>query len=246
MKILDELLKETRTIYEKADTDGLFPSENFKEASLRMLARMEESSLSLRERTYNATTTVQEFIALFKGLSQRIMHLSVRVKDLRACLISTSEKERRQRRAGEDGQTVHANDSCASDASMSWLTSIDSSIDLEPSPSSQPASDSLDSHHGQAVSCSAALSESNQSVDHLRESIAQIGEGCRQGVDADVVAPRNNPSRSSTLNTLVDKPPRGLFYKTLDRFRGWMFIRPAKDTQDGTPLDDQDVARLPV
>lgn len=48
---------------------------------------MEESSLSLRERTYNATTTVQEFIALFKGLSQRIMHLSVRVKDLRACLI---------------------------------------------------------------------------------------------------------------------------------------------------------------
>jgi hypothetical protein len=48
---------------------------------------MEESGASLRESTYNATTTVQEYQALFKGLSQRIMHLAVRVKGLRACLI---------------------------------------------------------------------------------------------------------------------------------------------------------------
>ncbi|KIK04126.1 hypothetical protein K443DRAFT_93835 [Laccaria amethystina LaAM-08-1] len=248
MKILDELLKETRTIYEKADADGLFPSENFKEASLRMLGRMEESSVSLRERTYNATTTVQEFVALFKGLSQRIMHLSVRVKDLRACLISTSEKERRQRRGGEDG-LVHMNDSCASDASISWLTSIDSSINLDTNSSSQQAADSLDRQQGQAAFRPAALSESNQSVDRLRESLAQMGEGCPnvfKGVDADVVAPRNNPSRSSTLTTLIDTSPRGLFYKTLDRFRGWTFLRPGKDTLDATPLDDQDVARLPV
>lgn len=45
MKILDELLKETRTIYEKADADGLFPSQNFKEASLRMLARYVKKSI---------------------------------------------------------------------------------------------------------------------------------------------------------------------------------------------------------
>ena len=32
----------------------------------------------------------------------------------------------------------------------------------------------------------------------------------------------------------------------VDRFRGWMFIRPAKDTLDATPLEDQDVAQLPV
>ena len=39
MKILDELLQETRTIYEKADADGLFPSDAFRRTSLTMLAR---------------------------------------------------------------------------------------------------------------------------------------------------------------------------------------------------------------
>ena len=37
MKILDELLKETRTIFEIADADGLFPSDAFRKTSLTML-----------------------------------------------------------------------------------------------------------------------------------------------------------------------------------------------------------------
>ena len=38
MKILDELLKETRSIYEKADADDLFPSGDFREITLTRLS----------------------------------------------------------------------------------------------------------------------------------------------------------------------------------------------------------------
>ena len=48
---------------------------------------MEDFGASLRESTYNATTAVQEYLALFKGLSRSIMQLSDSVKNLRACLI---------------------------------------------------------------------------------------------------------------------------------------------------------------
>ena len=48
---------------------------------------MEKFGASLRESTYNATTVVQEYLALLNGLSRRIMDISVRVKDLRASLI---------------------------------------------------------------------------------------------------------------------------------------------------------------
>ena len=47
---------------------------------------MEQRSLPLRKDTYNATTVIHEFLALFSGLSLRIMQLSYRVKKLRACL----------------------------------------------------------------------------------------------------------------------------------------------------------------
>ena len=39
MKILDDLLRETRQIYEQADAENLFPSEIFREISKAMLAR---------------------------------------------------------------------------------------------------------------------------------------------------------------------------------------------------------------
>ena len=39
MKILDDLLRETRQIYEQADTENLFPSEIFQKISKSMLAR---------------------------------------------------------------------------------------------------------------------------------------------------------------------------------------------------------------
>ena len=47
---------------------------------------MEQRSLPLRKGTYNATTGIHEFLALFNGLSLRIMQLSYRVKKLRAYL----------------------------------------------------------------------------------------------------------------------------------------------------------------
>ena len=47
---------------------------------------MEQHSLPLHKGTYNATTVIHEFLALFNGLSLRIMQLSYHVKKLRACL----------------------------------------------------------------------------------------------------------------------------------------------------------------
>jgi len=47
MKILDELLTETRTIYEKANADDLFPSDNFRKSSLTTLARYVKNPISL-------------------------------------------------------------------------------------------------------------------------------------------------------------------------------------------------------
>ena len=47
---------------------------------------MEQRSHPLREGTYNATTAILEFLALFNGLSLHIRQLSYRVKKLRACL----------------------------------------------------------------------------------------------------------------------------------------------------------------
>ena len=43
MKVLDELLKETRTIYEKAEADDLFPSGDFREISLSTLTECVEN-----------------------------------------------------------------------------------------------------------------------------------------------------------------------------------------------------------
>ena len=45
MKILDGLLRETQQIYEQADAENLFPSENFRKISKSMLARYAEKPM---------------------------------------------------------------------------------------------------------------------------------------------------------------------------------------------------------
>ena len=45
MKILDELLRETRQIYEQADSENLFPSDFFRKISKSMLVRCVEKSI---------------------------------------------------------------------------------------------------------------------------------------------------------------------------------------------------------
>ena len=45
MKILDELLRETRQIYEQADSENIFPSDFFRKISKSMLVRCVEKSI---------------------------------------------------------------------------------------------------------------------------------------------------------------------------------------------------------
>ncbi|EDR13148.1 uncharacterized protein LACBIDRAFT_308683 [Laccaria bicolor S238N-H82] len=159
MKFLDDLLKETQQIYEQAETENLFPSEKFRKISKSMLASMEQRSLPLRKGTYNATTVIHEFLALFNGLSLRIIQLSYRVKKLRACLHATSEIERSKRRHGSRAPLDNGG---ADDTSVLLLMSIDPSFDPESvhCPSNQEFGGSSDPRQGQIASCPTAELES--------------------------------------------------------------------------------------
>lgn len=257
MKILDELLKETRSIYEKANADNLFPSDDFREVSLITLteyvdwvrhgvsllifvSRIEESSASLRESTYNARTTFQEYVALFRGLSRGIIHLADCVKDLQACLISTSERERRQRQVGGMGHS--ANNLSMSDT----LTSIDSTVNTERSSRAQQVGHSSSRN---PTSCSPAL---NEPLDSLRESLVRLGEVHSQDVDqVDTSGIRISSDAPETINDL-NRPPtpaeektQNIFCKTLDRLSGWMRALPDKGTPDAS-VQDYDISGLLV
>jgi len=62
---------------------------------------------------------------------------------------------------------------------MSWLTSIDSSIDSESEP--PLGNRGLEMRHDQCASSLAALNEPDQSVDCLTESLPHLREGYREG-----------------------------------------------------------------
>lgn len=252
MKILDDLLKETRTIYEKADGDGLFPSDAFRRTSLTMLARAEDTGASLRESTYNATTVVQEYLALFRGLSRNIMQLSDRVKKLRACLISTSEKKRRRRQAGNAEQTAHMSDSVTTDTSMSWLTSIDPSVDPEERSLRSEQVNRGSDRRGRSISCPPALSESSISVDCLRVNVGGMRKHHSQDVDQDDTGINSSVTLSETVDnlsrtsTVIDTPVQAILHKTLGHFCDWTTSIHPSDYILDAPTHDHDIARLPV
>lgn len=132
------------------------------------------------------------------------MQLSDRVKNLRACLIvrvspsnifctneyqlriydqSTSEKNRRRRQAGNAEQTAQTGHSVTTDASMSWLTSIDPSVDpKERSLRSQQVNRGSERRRRRSTSCPPVLSESSISVDCLRENVGGLRKHHCQGL----------------------------------------------------------------
>ncbi|KAF9463065.1 hypothetical protein BDZ94DRAFT_1259982 [Collybia nuda] len=97
MKILDDLLRETKDIYVKAEAEGLLPGTLFRRQVCQQLTCFERSSDNLREDAYQATTPVDEYIGLMKGLSSKIIRISHDVKKLRSLLITTSQLERLRR-----------------------------------------------------------------------------------------------------------------------------------------------------
>ena len=85
--------------------------------------RMEESSAFLREKTYTAArSTIQEYAALFNGLSRKIMYLADRVKGLRACLVVRSPHSKYSASRINNGIIVHQREKTSSQASRKRWT----------------------------------------------------------------------------------------------------------------------------
>lgn len=160
---------------------------------------MEQRSLLLRKGTYNATTVIHEFLALFNGLSLRIMQLSYRVKKLRACLHATSEIERSKRIHGSNAPWDNGG---ADDTSLLLLMSIDPSFDPESvyCPSSQQFGGSSDPRQGQSASCPTAPSELDSAV---REVLVGPGDSHHQANFAPSVGAPRSTSEEIPLFTSV-------------------------------------------
>lgn len=106
IKVLDELLQETRIIYEKSCTDGLLPPDYSRDVGAKLSQcvalsnfceiqdkvevrefRLEEVREELKVITYRAKNIVDECLASVKGLTKHIMRTSDLVKRLRSHLV---------------------------------------------------------------------------------------------------------------------------------------------------------------
>lgn len=97
MKLFDELLVETKSIYEKASAEGLLPPDMSIEAQDRLL-QYETQGDDLRAITYGVLFPIEILLSFFGGHSSKIASLSSDLKELRGKLLTTSQKERARRR----------------------------------------------------------------------------------------------------------------------------------------------------
>lgn len=97
MKVFDELLMETKTIFEKAIAETLLPPEMARKAQAQ-LQRYETQGDDLRAITYRVLTPAEIFVSCLRGHSGKIKDLSNNLLQLRGKLLTTSQKERTRRR----------------------------------------------------------------------------------------------------------------------------------------------------
>ncbi|KAG2013081.1 hypothetical protein CC2G_010019 [Coprinopsis cinerea AmutBmut pab1-1] len=148
---LNEIVTEIRNIYDKAESQRLFPSERARLHAHMCLTDLESLTNELRERAYAPTTALEEFLCLVQGLSETISTTVTRAKVIRSDLLTTTEEERRRHRAAEEAvaESAHseavAPDTSASDISATnTITSANAAIDASaivtsPTPWNAPA-----------------------------------------------------------------------------------------------------------
>ncbi|RDB20141.1 hypothetical protein Hypma_012976 [Hypsizygus marmoreus] len=96
MKILDAVLLETKTLYQKVDAEGLLPVKVSKSVQVK-LNEYDVWSDAMREATFRAISTLDKIRAIFKGQTQKIMHLTREVQKLRSFIMTASQRERMRR-----------------------------------------------------------------------------------------------------------------------------------------------------
>ncbi|KAF9461621.1 hypothetical protein BDZ94DRAFT_1263289 [Collybia nuda] len=97
LKILDELLEETRMIYKESCDDDFLP-EDLRTGIEEELIELEESRKVLMERTYRAVTAFDQWVAYFQGVSKSLMRASDGVKRVRSRIVTTTEQTRQRSR----------------------------------------------------------------------------------------------------------------------------------------------------
>jgi len=153
LRILDELLEETRNIHRKTGSEGLLSHEasNYAQTHLNLY---DEETDRLREVAYNALTIKDTLRTLFRGQPRKIMRLAREVKKLRAFLMTTSQMEkarlaerRRQSQAHLHSEQNAYSEITASDSIHGEVAGVDRFADgqilsstLHPSPPNEPFS----------------------------------------------------------------------------------------------------------
>ncbi|KIJ57762.1 hypothetical protein HYDPIDRAFT_44786 [Hydnomerulius pinastri MD-312] len=96
IKTLEALLEDTEKTFLKAVEDGLLKEPQFNQSVEKHLAELKEDTAVFRSRAYCVTNLRQDYMEFFKGLSTAIGFACQGVRELRAEVISTSERERRK------------------------------------------------------------------------------------------------------------------------------------------------------
>ncbi|OAX30966.1 hypothetical protein K503DRAFT_870815 [Rhizopogon vinicolor AM-OR11-026] len=94
IQTLEELLAQTQDLFHSAVEAGLLPDLEFRTNTESRLERLREDTLQVRAKVCVATTLYSDYRALFRGLSFVIAKKCSNLKELRANVITTSEKYR--------------------------------------------------------------------------------------------------------------------------------------------------------
>ncbi|CCM03475.1 uncharacterized protein FIBRA_05608 [Fibroporia radiculosa] len=94
MKVLDEILSETRSLLTSVAEEGLFSDVTFVASIEHRLSNLQCRAERYREETYCATTLTKQFKEMLTGLSRRISFLCKEVKKIRAVVVTTTARER--------------------------------------------------------------------------------------------------------------------------------------------------------
>ncbi|KAF9238765.1 hypothetical protein BU15DRAFT_13964, partial [Melanogaster broomeanus] len=87
IKVLENLLDETQSLFHSRVEEGYLPQERLKVYIDRRLDSLRDQACGLQSQAYSATTSAQDYRQLFTGLSWAIGRVCFDVREVRAQVI---------------------------------------------------------------------------------------------------------------------------------------------------------------